>query len=106
MVKELSDKHLAAINRGRKAVGLKAIRRNKKTSTNKKIIDDNVKGFTEYKKGVIHGSVGGIDQKDMKRWLIETIKTRERNPKNYSSDYSRGELRGYKEALKQLKKKR
>ena len=31
MVKELSDKHLAAINRGRKAVGLKAIRRNKKT---------------------------------------------------------------------------
>ena len=31
MVKELSDKHLAAINRGRKAVGLKAIRRKKKT---------------------------------------------------------------------------
>ena len=31
MVKELSDKHLAAINRGRKAVGLKPIRRNKKT---------------------------------------------------------------------------
>ena len=36
MVKELSDKHLAAINRGRKAVGLKPIRRNKKT---KEIID-------------------------------------------------------------------
>ena len=31
MVKELSDKHLAAINRGRKAVGLKAIRMKKKT---------------------------------------------------------------------------
>ena len=30
MVKELSDKHLAAINRGRKAVGLKPIRRKKK----------------------------------------------------------------------------
>jgi len=32
MVKELSDKHLAAINRGRKAAGLKPIRRKKKTS--------------------------------------------------------------------------
>ena len=41
----------------------------------------------------------------MKQWLIDTIKTREKNPKNYSSDYSRGELRGYKEALKQLKAK-
>ena len=30
MVKEISDKHLAAINRGRKAVGLKPIRRKKK----------------------------------------------------------------------------
>jgi hypothetical protein len=30
MVKELSDKHLAAINRGRKKGGLKPIRRKKK----------------------------------------------------------------------------
>ena len=35
-------------------------------------------------------------------WLRNTIKTRMKNPKNYSSDYSRGELRGYKEALAQL----
>ena len=35
-------------------------------------------------------------------WLKNTIKTREKNPSNYSSDYSRGELRGYKEALAQL----
>ena len=37
MVKELSDKHLAAINRGRKAVGLKPIRRKKKTKEKAKI---------------------------------------------------------------------
>jgi hypothetical protein len=37
MVKELSDKHLAAINRGRKAVGLKPIRRKKKTTSKKKL---------------------------------------------------------------------
>ena len=37
-------------------------------------------------------------------WLRKTIKTRMKNPKNYSSDYSRGELRGYKEALKKLTK--
>ena len=36
-VNELSDKHLAAINRGRKAAGLKPIRRKKKTSTKKKL---------------------------------------------------------------------
>jgi len=42
------------------------------------------------------------DNKNLKVWLKDTIKTRERNPKNYSSDYSRGELRGYKEALKEL----
>ena len=35
MVRELSDKHLAAINRGRKAAGLKPIRR-KKTESKKK----------------------------------------------------------------------
>ena len=35
MVRELTDKHLAAINRGRKAKGLKPIRR-KKTETKKK----------------------------------------------------------------------
>ena len=35
MVKELSDKHLAAINRGRKAAGLKPIRRKK--NSDKKI---------------------------------------------------------------------
>ena len=34
MVQELTDKHLAAINRGRKAKGLKPIRR-KKTETKK-----------------------------------------------------------------------
>jgi len=41
MVKELSDKHLAAINRGRKAAGLKPIRRNKKVA---KSIKDLKKG--------------------------------------------------------------
>ena len=40
--------------------------------------------------------------KSLKQWLKDTIKTREANPQNYSSDYSRGELRGYKEALAQL----
>ena len=56
----------------------------------------------DYEKGYLTGKVGGITQKNMKAWLIQTIKTREKNPKNYSSDYSRGELRGYKEALAQL----
>ena len=42
------------------------------------------------------------DNKNLKVWLKDTIKTRERNPKHYTSDYSRGELRGYKEALKEL----
>ena len=41
MVKELSDKHLAAINRGRKKKGLKPIRRNKKVA---KSIKDLKKG--------------------------------------------------------------
>tara|TARA_R110002020_G_scaffold283203_3_gene498968 strand:- start:9980 stop:10189 length:210 start_codon:yes stop_codon:yes gene_type:complete len=36
MVRELSDKHLAAINRGRRAAGLPAIRRKKKTKEKKK----------------------------------------------------------------------
>ena len=43
--------------------------------------------------------------KSLKQWLKDTIKTREANPQNYSSDYSRGELRGYKEALKEISKK-
>ena len=37
MVTELTDKHLAAINRGRKAKGLKPIRRKKKTKEKAKI---------------------------------------------------------------------
>jgi len=37
-------------------------------------------------------------------WLKTEIKMRTKNPKNFSSDYSRGELRGYKEALKKLTK--
>ena len=41
MVRELSDKHLAAINRGRKKKGLKPIRRNKKVA---KSIKDLKKG--------------------------------------------------------------
>ncbi len=32
--------------------------------------------------------------------LKNKIKIRENNPSNYSSDYSRGETRGYKEILK------
>jgi hypothetical protein len=43
--------------------------------------------------------------KPLKQWLKDTIKTREANPQHYSSDYSRGELRGYKEALKEIEKK-
>ena len=35
MVREMTPKHLAAINRGRKAVGLKPIRMKKKTTTKK-----------------------------------------------------------------------
>jgi hypothetical protein len=35
-------------------------------------------------------------------WLRKTIKIRKKNPSNYSSDYSRGELRGYEEALTKL----
>ena len=101
MVREMTKKHLAAINRGRKAAGLKPIRMKKKT---KEKSNSNKKKL-EFEQGVLHGQVGGINQKDMKQWLIDTIKTREKNPKNYSSDYSRGELRGYKEALKQLKAK-
>ena len=101
MVREMTKKHLAAINRGRKAAGLKPIRMMKKT---KEKSNSNKKKL-EFEQGVLHGQVGGINQKDMKQWLIDTIKTREKNPKNYSSDYSRGELRGYKEALKQLKAK-
>jgi hypothetical protein len=37
MVRELSDKHLAAINRGRRAAGLPAIRRKKKTKEKAKM---------------------------------------------------------------------
>ena len=44
----------------------------------------------------------GVSNRSMIAWLRKTIKTRVDNPKNYSSDYSRGELRGYKEALAQL----
>ena len=101
MVREMTKKHLAAINRGRKAAGLKPIRMKKKT---KEKSNSNKKKL-EFEQGDLHGQVGGINQNDMKQWLIDTIKTREKNPKNYSSDYSRGELRGYKEALKQLKPK-
>jgi hypothetical protein len=39
-------------------------------------------------------------------WLKSEIKMRTKNPKNFSSDYSRGELRGYKEALAKLMGKR
>jgi len=81
----------------------KAISKTKKSelpqriTTKPKAIDSK-----DYEKGYLTGKVGGITQKNMKAWLIQTIKTREKNPKNYSSDYSRGELRGYKEALAQL----
>jgi hypothetical protein len=44
----------------------------------------------------------GVSNRSIIAWLRKTIKTRMKNPKNYSSDYSRGELRGYKEALAQL----
>ena len=37
MVREMTKKHLAAINRGRKAAGLKPIRMKKKTKTKKKL---------------------------------------------------------------------
>jgi hypothetical protein len=37
MVREMTKKHLAAINRGRKAAGLKPIRMKKKTTTKKKL---------------------------------------------------------------------
>ena len=37
MVREMTAKHLAAINRGRKAVGLKPIRIKKKTTSKKKL---------------------------------------------------------------------
>jgi len=35
-------------------------------------------------------------------WLRHTIRIRKNNPSNYSSDYSRGELRGYEESLKKI----
>ena len=75
MVREMTKKHLAAINRGRKAAGLKPIRKKKKT---KEKSNSNKKKL-EFEQGVLHGQVGGINQKDMKQWLIDTIKTREKN---------------------------
>ena len=45
-------------------------------------------------------------KEDMIAWLKTEIKMRTKNPKRFSSDYSRGELRGYKEALAQLTGKR
>jgi hypothetical protein len=53
-------------------------------------------------KGYLSGLVGGVSNKNMIAWLKTEIKMRTKNPKNFSSDYSRGELRGYKEALAQL----
>ncbi len=57
-------------------------------------------------KGYLAGLVGGVSNKDMIAWLKTEIKMRTKNPKRFSSDYSRGELRGYKEALAQLTGKR
>ena len=50
MVKELSDKHLAAINRGRKAAGLKPIRRKKKAAKSKDVSRIHKDKFAEWQK--------------------------------------------------------
>ena len=62
------------------------------------------KGKKNAAKGISKAKKGG--DKQYIAWLRNTIKTRMKNPKNYSSDYSRGELRGYKEALAKLMGKR
>jgi hypothetical protein len=62
------------------------------------------KGKKDAAKGKSKSKKGG--DKQYIAWLKTEIKMRTKNPKNFSSDYSRGELRGYKEALAKLMGKR
>ena len=85
MVKELSDKHLAAINRGRKAVGLKAIRRKSDprnfTSTAKYLIkDDKLKQSAQFKQvaAKIKKLNQGIDKDLKKKKKTKNRKTQKR----------------------------
>jgi len=50
MVREMTAKHLAAINRGRKAAGLKPIRRKKKAAKSKDISRIHKDKFAEWQK--------------------------------------------------------
>ena len=60
----------------------------------------------DFRKAISKTKKSELPQKNMKAWLKTEIKMRTKNPKNFSSDYSRGELRGYKEALAKLMGKR
>ena len=76
----------------------------KKYAGKKKGKKDAAKGKSKYTLRVKYEKGDIQTDKQYIVWLRNTIKTRMKNPKNYSSDYSRGELRGYKEALKKLTK--
>ena len=82
MVTELTDKHLAAINRGRKAKGLKPIRRKKTELSQKKRID---KIRKEEKQKMKKGSVVWDARKSK---LVRKTETKKKKlpkivPKNY-----------------------
>jgi len=115
MVRELTDKHLAAINRGRKAKGLKPIRR-KKTETKKKVSAtekravSKVAAFQENRKErVILGKIKILEKEIKKankanKEISQGVHTNLFNIRQYAKDHKRPKLESEVKRLIRLMK--
>lgn len=86
-----------------KAKFLKRMAKGRKAAKGK-LVPAQLLSFGKQSRGGGRKDVAKLNDKQYIAWLKAEIKMRTKNPTMFSSDYSQGELRGYKEALKKLTK--